>query len=141
MKCVATSYLSETLLVLIVLFFIVLVIVAYVAYLKYFSSEALQDLVHEKGKGEETSDFVDEESYKSEEDDDIQSTTSRMKKKPPAWQSILGAYLSIRFRDLAANFKIVVATLQILIQVPKNFLIKFPGSYVHFLEGTKYIHL
>lgn len=132
-ECTAPdSYISETLIVIIVLCCISIVIVVYIVYVKYILPG-----IHPQEPSRDEMDNEDNAPNKETHTDIDENTkvTKARRSRKPTWHDVFGAYLTIRFRDLAANFKIIVATLQILIAIPNAFVLTWPNSYSKFLGG------
>ena len=103
-----------------------IVVISYITFKKNISRKAFREQIEETGVEMHVE---GQDATPTEEDSTRGSINAKIE-----WYDILYAYLAIRFRDLAANFKIIVATLQILMSVPSNFLIEFPTSYSGFLS-------
>ena len=133
-KCKTTSYISETVIVLIVILLAVVAIATYLAYINFLGSGALKDMIDNDDEMDNKTDKSIGENFHRNDSGDEKRRTSKVE-KTSFRRSIVHEYISIRFKDLSSNFKILVATLQILIQLPKALLIKFPASYTSFIQG------
>ena len=125
-RCQSISYISPMLIAIFVIVSLCIVVISYITFKKNISRKAFREQIEETGVEMHVE---GQDATPTEEDSTRGSINAKIE-----WYDILYAYLAIRFRDLAANFKIIVATLQILMSVPSNFLIEFPTSYSGFLS-------
>ena len=140
-ECVAVSYISPMLIAIFIIVGTGIVFGCYVCYVKYISPQALERQIHDGTNVDEHNNGIEMRSGDEPRQDNVITAASSGRPRQSKWYETFYAYMLIRFKDLAANFKIIVATLQILIAIPRNFLISFPQSYANFLSAFEILNL